>query len=101
MGWTKGRKRGAEQGNDSSLPDVPGPTSDEAAPEGLDDFIAWAERRFLHNGVVVVSMTHPDVKAARAWDGVYSGFQLAPGPASAKWSSGAAYPANTETSASQ
>lgn len=88
------RNKGAQQGNAAQAAHEP--EQGNAAgppPDDLDGFVHWCERAKLDAGVVLVSVSHPDIRAAQHRDGTYSGFAMKPGPLGAQWSDGSTHPA--------
>ena len=91
MGWPKGKRR-VEQGNSVFEPteEVSTPLID--APSDFDGFSDWAQRRRIADGVVLVSLSHPDAPKQGHFDGLFSGFSLSVGNPHAKWADGSEYP---------
>lgn len=86
------RPRKAQQGEEAAKAAEQAQQGEEAAPEDFDGFSAWAQSAKLEDGVVLVALTHPDVREPRHMDGTFSGYRAAPGPAGAQWSDGSTYP---------
>ena len=86
------RQRKAQQGEEAAKAAEQAQQGEEAVPEDFDGFTAWAQRAKVNDGVVLVALTHPDVLEPRHMDGTFSGFRLAPGPASATWNDGSTHP---------
>ncbi len=85
------RKPRAQQGEEAAKAAEQAQQGEEAVPDDLEGFLTWAQRARLDKGVVLVALTHPDVRESRHMDGVYSGFCVAPGGPSATWSDGSVY----------
>lgn len=84
----------AQQGNAAQAELMaPATPAGASTPAQFDAFVDWCERKRIADGVVVVSLTHPDAGQATHREGLFSGFAVGVGEPGARWSDGSAYPA--------